>query len=103
MQTATVPEPQRYFELRQLLPYTTYYIQVQAISIVSQKRLRSKKISITLNTTGVEDVSRTSHLHVRHLSGRNGNHPLVRLRFTLSKAHELLVKVHWPNHQGVYS
>lgn len=104
MQHATVAEPHRYFELRHLQPESTYHVQVQAISVFGQKRLRSKKSSITLNTTSVsEAIAATTPLaamsHVRHLASQ---HSVVRLRFILSKGNELVVKVHWP-HDANYS
>lgn len=106
MQQATVMEPQRHFELRQLVPDSTYYIKVQSISVFGQKRLRSKKTSVTLNTTGiamVPAIPALSHLHVRHLSSKAATvSPLVRLRFMLSKSNELVVKVHW-QHPANYS
>lgn len=104
MQHAAVLEPQRHFELRHLVPDSTYYIQVQSISVFGQKRLRSKKTSVTLNTTALEAAvpSLSSHLHVRHLSSKSTSSPLVRLRFLVSKANELVVKVHW-QHLANYS
>lgn len=105
MQQATVLEPQRHFELRHLVPDSTYYIQVQSISVFGQKRLRSKKTSVTLNTTAATEavtLPAMSHLHVRHLSSKSISSPLVRLRFMISKANELVVKVHW-QHPANYS
>lgn len=103
MQQATVFEPQRHFELRQLAPDSTYYVQVQSISVFGQRRLRSKKTSFTLNTTGIETGATTplpslSHLHVRHLSSKANLGPTIRHRFMLSKANELVVKVRWQHH-----
>lgn len=92
MQQATVMEPQRHFELRELVPESTYYIQLQSISFFGQKRLRSKKVSVTLNTTA--EMQPLSHLQVRHLT-KASTSPLIRLRFSISKANELVVKVHW--------
>lgn len=92
MQHATVLEPQRHFELRQLVANSTYYIHVQAISVFGQKRLRSKKASITLNTTDI--LPAVSHLQVRHLM-KSSSGPLIRIRFLVSRTNELVVKVHW--------
>lgn len=51
MEQATVYEPQRHYEIRHLIPDSSYYIQVMAISIFGRKRLKSKKESRFLNTT----------------------------------------------------
>ncbi|XP_018787230.1 PREDICTED: anosmin-1 [Bactrocera latifrons] len=40
-----------YFEIKELLPESSYYIQVQAISINGSRRLKSDKCSVLYNTT----------------------------------------------------
>jgi len=39
------------FEIKKLLPNSSYYIQVQAISYIGSRRLKSEKLSMLFNTT----------------------------------------------------
>lgn len=99
MHQATVLEPHRQFELRHLVPGSTYCVQVQAISVFGQKRLRSKKASIALNTTSFypmnsAPIASMSQLQVKS-SPKQHLGPMIRLRFLLSKANDLVVKVYW--------
>lgn len=51
-----VNEPQKFYEIKNLLPNNSYYIQLQAISMYGKKRLISEKKSKMINTTIDNDV-----------------------------------------------
>lgn len=54
MEHAFVSEP--FFHLKNLLPNSLYYIQVQSISSFGRKRLKSPKLNELLNTTISEKI-----------------------------------------------
>lgn len=51
-----VNDPQKYYEIKNLLPNHSYYIQLQAYSMYGKKRLISEKKSRMVNTTFDGDV-----------------------------------------------
>jgi hypothetical protein len=50
-ETAVVLEPKRNYEIRDLLPHSMYYLQIQAISLYGDKRLKSEPATKLINTT----------------------------------------------------
>jgi hypothetical protein len=62
-ETAVVAEPKRHYEIRDLLPNSMYYLQIQAISLFGYKRLKSEPATQLINTTLSQDMLRQLHHH----------------------------------------
>lgn len=56
MEQVFVMEPQRHYEIKNLLPNASYYIQLQSIATFGRRRLVSEKRSKIINTTLDKDV-----------------------------------------------
>lgn len=106
-QHATVHAPKHSYELKNLIPNSVYYIQVQALSVFGRKRMKTKKVSKLLNTTITDGI-----LKLSQIDRKDYYHPfnqervrntakiphLLMIRFMTTKSNEFIVKISWPSY-----
>lgn len=103
MEHAFVSEP--FFHLKNLLPNSLYYIQVQSISSFGRKRLKSAKLNELLNTTISDKIIQLMNKTIRHdinshriykrLPGRK-----LTLNFLPDNFNGITVKISWRDNIG---